>query len=185
MLTLNIAPHYSVFRSMLAPQLTQDLGAGFYQTRRRFPRPVYKFTLHDDEEDKAAAEALYSFMAYHQGDIPFWYSGSQWGSVNSGDCLIGEGDGIRTHWLLPNRHILDGTLVVLVDGSSTAFSWTVDTGPGLIVLSTAPPGSLITATYACQYKCVFLVESETLLNQELFQYQLFKSGGIMLREAIP
>ena len=185
MLTLDLAPHYSVFRSMLAPQLTQNLGAGFYQTRRQFPRPVYQFALHDDEEDKAAAEALYSFMAYHQGDIPFWYGGSQWGVVSSGHCLVGEGDGIRTQWMLPNRHILPGTLVVLVNGSSLEFPWSLDPEPGLISLFTAPPGSLIRATYTCRYKCCFLVESDVLMNQELFQYQLWKSGGIMLREATP
>src|SRR4026209_2702362 len=92
--TYTIDPHYSILRRILAPTRRSAVGGGAMAVRRQWERPVYEFVLKDSHAHKASAEYLYGFARYHQGDIPFVWSGNQWG-VLSTPLLFDFGDGVR------------------------------------------------------------------------------------------
>lgn len=183
LLTLSLAPHYSVIRDIILPRLSTPLGAGVMQVRRRYARPVYRFTVQDRQAIQADAEQLYSFMQYHGPDIPFWWSGGPWGTPSTA-LLFGVGDGARTEFELNNRHITADTLTLYVDGVET--SGTVDLAPGLVTFASAPlGGALLTATYSCTYKVVFWYDQDVMQREDNFMDQLFKYEGIQLYEQVP
>jgi len=187
MLTLDnliVDPHYSVFRDIVAPTLRSRVGGGAMQVRRLYERPVYQFRLRAVHETKAQAEALYGFYLYHQGDVPFWFGGKQWGTVAT-PILTAFGDGSRTQFFLHNRHIT-GSLQVYLNDVLANPQPTLTASSGLITFSAAPGLDVkITASYTCRYKCVFHGEGEALLTEEEFYLALFRYEGIVLRELVP
>lgn len=176
-------PHFSLFREILAPTLVNALGGGTMQTRRRYPRPTYQFRLHDSEQVQASAEALYGFAVFVQGDMPFWFDGGAYGTLST-PTLYALGDGVRTQFLLPNRHITGGTLQTYTNDVLDAVQPTCDLASGLVTHAAAPSGTL-KAMYACTYKCVFVLQGDALLSAENFAHQLYKADGIILKEFIP
>jgi hypothetical protein len=159
------------------------MGGGGVQVRRQFERPLYQFRVHASQEARASAQALYGFAAYHQGDIPFWYSGDIWATPhNTTPGLVGFGDGVTTHFLLPNRHILSGPTMRVAGVVEAGFTLTASSG--LIVFSSAPADqAIITAeAYTCRYKCVFWMGEEVLLSEEQFYQAMSRFEGIILRE---
>ena len=185
MLTLSLTPHYAMTCTLLAPRRLGQSGALPVQAQRQWDRPTRQFTLRSTNRDQAAAEYLWSFVVAHQGDTPFWWDGGSYGTLTLPQD-VGTGDGARTEFFLPHRHILT-TPDVLVDGISASPQPTLDTAPGLLTFA-APVAadSVITAqTYTCRYKLVFWLDEETLLNEEQFVHGLYRYEGIRLREAIP
>lgn len=180
-----IDPHYSVFRDILAPALTVPLGGGTVQARRRYARPVYQFRVQDRHATKAQAEYIYSFMQYHQGDIPFFFSGGPWSIVEL-PLLFGFGDGVRTEFFLNNRHIITGTLTTYADTVLDSPLPSIDLASGLLTYATPPADQArLTAGYQCEYKCTFVSQGETLQSEEHTYANLFKYEGIILREVVP
>jgi len=183
--TLTLDTHYSIWRHMVAPRLATGIGAGATQVRRMYQRPVYRFTIKDSHAVKSAAEALYGFAQYHQGDIAFYWSGNAWGTI-ANKILFGFGDGTRTQFFLNNRHITTGTLQAYTDGVLANPQPTIDLPSGLLTFSTAVADQVkLEATYNCRYKVVFELDSETLMHEEMFYAQLYKYEGITLREVVP
>ena len=184
MQTLQVAPSYTVTRELLAPTLTALSGGAVRQAQRQTSRPLAQFTLRLVDQSLAAAEYLYSFAAYHQGDVPFWWDGGVWGNYDT-PVLFGTGDGVTTEFFLPNRWIISDLLVyadtVLVDPAPT-----LDDAVGLATFADPPAeGSLLTATYQCRYQVVFWLEGETLLLEDLFEPERLTYEGIRLRECVP
>lgn len=180
--TFTIDSHYSIFRRILAPTRRSTVGAGHYLVRRQWERPVYEFTIQDRHAIKSTAEYIYSFVQYHQGDIPFIWSGDQWGVVST-PIVFGFGDGVRTQFFLNNRTITTATLQAYINGVLASPQPSIDLLSGLLTFSSAPGDGLpLTATYTCTYRCVFANEAEVLLNEELFYNALFRYEGLVLRE---
>lgn len=182
--TLTLNPTYPVTRTVIAPRLATPGGAGVTQVRRRYPRPLYQFTIGDAQMDKRAALALTSFLAFHQGDIPFYWSGGEWGTID-GPVLFGIGDGVRTQWYLPNRHIT-GSLTV-ADGHGLLLTTSaIDGATGMItIVGAVEPNLPIYAAYTCVYKLTVWNESEVLLSESNIYAGLFKQDGVVLREFVP
>jgi len=178
--------HYSIFRRILAPTRRSAVGGGASVVRRQWERPVYEFVLHSSHAHKASAEYIFQFAQYHQGDIPFWWSGDTWGNVTT-PLLFGFGTGTRTQFFLNNRNILTATLQTytngVLDGPGTAHP---DLPSGLLTYVSAPADDMpLAATYGCKYLCVFANEGEVLMNEELFYNNLFRYEGIVIRELVP
>lgn len=183
-LQLSFNPTYPIMRTLIAPRLATPGGSGVTQLRRRYPRPLYQFTLGDAQMDKGTALALTSFFSYHQGDIPFYWTGGEWGTVDS-LVLVGVGNGVRTQWYLPNRHIT-GSLLMWVGGVTPQIVATIDGATGLATTVTAVPAAQpVYATYTCLYKLTVWNESETFLTESNLYAGLFKQDGIVLREFVP
>lgn len=183
--TLTTDTHYSIFRSIIAPRLATGIGAGATQVRRKYQRPVYRFAIKDSHAVVSAAESLYGFLQYHQGDIAFYWSGNEWGTVNNA-ILFGFGDGVKTQFFLNNRNITTGTLQAYKDAVLASPQPTIDLTSGLLTFSAAVADQVkLTATYSCRYKCVFDLDGDVLQNEENFYKNLFKYEGIHLREVVP
>jgi len=183
--TLSLDTHYSIYRDMVAPQLTGQLGGGAMQRRRRYERPTYRFRVRNSHATKADAEYLYSFLQYHQGDIPFWWSGNAWGVLDN-PILFGFGDGVRTQFFLNNRNITAASYSIF--GNAVAIGGvTVDLPSGLVTFGSGAPadGVKLTAKYNCTYKVVFAGDSEILQSEELMYEHLYKYEGITLVELVP
>lgn len=184
MQTFQLNSHYSVLRRVLHPTRVSQLGAGARQVRREWPRPLYEFVVHDSQAAQSSAEYIYSFVTYHAGDIPFWWSGGPWGTPST-PLLVGFGDGAQTEFFLPNRYVTPGTLSVEVGGAPVSVA-SVDWAAGLVTLGSPPADQAeIRAQYACVYKCVFAYESVIALSEEQFYAQLFKYEGMTIREMVP
>jgi hypothetical protein len=181
---LIVDPHYSVFREVVAPTLRSRVGGGAMQVRRLYERPIYQFRLRAAQETKAQAEALYGFYLYHQGDIPFWFGGKEWGTVAT-PILTAFGNGTQTQFFLHNRNIT-GSLQVYLNGVLADPQPSLTASSGMITFASAPGADVkITASYTCRYKCVFHSEDDVLLTEEEFYRQLFRYEGLVLRELVP
>lgn len=175
--------HYSIVRDVIAPTSRARIGGGAVQVRRLYERPLYRFRVHATHEKRADAEPFAAFAVYHQGDIPFLWSGREYGTVTNA-VLVGFGNGTQTNFFLPNRRILTGP-TVKVDGTPTGVTLTASSG--LIVFAAAPADQTkITAeVYTSEYKCLFWNDSEVLSSEEMFYNQLSKFEGIILQEIFP
>lgn len=163
----------------MAPRLATPVGGGASQLRRRYARPLYQFTLNETQSTRAEATALLGFLTFVQGDIPFFWSGGEWGTQNT-PLLVGYGDGVRQQFLLPNRYIT-GNLEVQVNGVAIPTPG-LDGATGLLSLPTIAWGALITATYTCTYRVTLWQEGETLATEENIALGLFRRQGIVFRE---
>jgi hypothetical protein len=176
--------HYSVIRELLSPTRRISLGGGATGQRRHYERAVWRFRLHATHEVKSALEDISSFYLQHMGDVPFYFSGEQWGTVST-PIHVGWGTGAQTHYFLPNRHVT-GSLSVRVAGVVASPPPTLTGSSGLIVFSAAPAADAeIRASYTCRYKCIFWNEDEVLLSEEEFVHHLFTIEGIVLSEVVP
>jgi hypothetical protein len=182
--TLQLDVHYSITRETIAPTQRSFSGGGGVLLRRVYERPLYLFRLHASHEDRASAEAFYGFAAYHMGDIPFYWNGNAWGTVTNAQ-LVGFGTGSQTHFFLPHRNILSGPTMKVAGVTEAGFTLTASSG--LIVFNSAPADqAIITAeAYTCRYKCVFWMDGDTLLSEELFYQALSRFEGITIREVVP
>lgn len=136
--TLELDSHYSIFRAILSSTRATPLGAGATQVRDRYSRPCYRFTLKDSHAVPATAEYLYSFMQYHRGSQPFWFSGNSWGVVTT-PVLFGFGDGVRTQFFLNNRHVHLPFLTVYHQDPPVAYAGAAWSRVGNVVTFVAPP----------------------------------------------
>lgn len=185
MQTLTLDTHYSIHRRIHAPRLSQRTGGGSSQVRRLWERPAYSFVLQDSHAIKSAAEALYGFMQYHQGDRPFWFSGNEWGNAET-PLHVDYGDGTRTQFLLNNRWITTGTLQAYTDGTLASPQPSIDLPTGLLTYTTAPADQArLTASYQCVYRCVFAPDGEVLQDEEMFYAKLYRYQGIQVQELVP
>lgn len=179
--TLTLDPNYSVLRSILAPTRSVPLGGGAQQRSRSYARVTYQFILRDEQRVQAGAEALYGFARRHQGDTPFWFDGGKWGTVST-PVLVGEGDGVRTRFPLPNRHLLS-TPNVYVNAVLASPQPTIEPVQGLLTFAAAPGNTVVVTAggYSCRYACLFWFDGEALLTLDYVYTQLF-SVGLQLRE---
>lgn len=185
MQTFDLPVHYPSVRTIQAPTLSAEVGGGTVQVRRKYHRPTYQFRVHNTHADLYDAHHFFAFAQYHQGDIPFWYGGDFWGIVQT-PILITFGDGVRTQFYLPNRHILDVPVLYLNNVLYQGPQPTLDATTGLLTFA-SPPGDTVslTATYSCRYKVVFDAKQLDLMTEQRIYDQLFQYEGIIFKEIVP
>lgn len=137
----------------------------------RVQRPLYKFELHLGPLVRAEAESLSAFHSFHRGSKSFIWNGGTWGAIEN-YSLMGEGDGSRRDFYLPNRYIginsisirtanqATGVTSDWAASSSNSWPYSLNANPGLILFAnstnTIPAsGHDFMAAYSCYYRCVF------------------------------
>lgn len=126
----------------------------------RSSRPFYRFTMDLSLLKRAEYENLSAFHALHKGGRSFMFSGLHYGG-QSDFRLVGEGDGTRTEFFIPNRHVNPSSVQMRmtqggfgVSSVTTAFS--LNPNPGIVTFDTAPTsGDRIDARWANLYRVVF------------------------------
>jgi len=131
--------------------------------------------------DQPTREYLGSFLIAHGNDTPFWWHGGPWGTLET-PIQFGVGDGARTEFFLPNRHIMSG-LTVYADDVAVSPQPMLDAAPGLVTFSVAPASAaILTASYVCRYKVLCMSEQATLFAETRLSYPAWQLEGLRLRE---
>lgn len=159
MKTLSISEGFPLVMRPYAPTLRSQIGGGAVQLRRQWQRPYYEFTIPLKLGDRADAEDLAGFIAYHQGDIAFWYDGGPYGDIQN-PVLIGIGDGALKDFYVPFRNLTTATWHFYVDGTEDT-NVTLNLDSGLVSFTSAPASTKdVTAKGQCKFKCVFWGEQQ-------------------------
>ena len=179
--TLTCTPGRGASREAITFTSVVDFEGGVIGLFERARRPIYRFEILLEPFTKAEAESLSAFHAYHQGARPFTWNGGAWGTVEHFN-LIGEGDGSRRGFLLPNRRInptsismrtlrsTTGATSIWIASSINGWPYALNAVAGAITFAdssnTIPlSGDDIQAIYACNYACVF--EPDGLRMEEM------------------
>lgn len=157
--TLTVTPGFEVTREALTFTTRVEFeNTGLFTLFNRSERPTYKFSLELPALQRIAAQSLSGFHHFHQGGKAFFYDGGLWDSVTSLN-LVGEGDGTRTDFFLPNRFVDSNSISVAVfDGTTTSITtaFSLNPDPGVIVFDTAPASADdIMASHSHKYRVVF------------------------------
>ena len=140
--------------------------AGLFHAFNRSQRPAYRFKLRLGPLTRQEVESLSALHAYHQGGKSFLWDGGQYGRVEN-FSLVGEGDGAKRQFFLPNRYIGASSLEVRTLRPSTGVTsaWATSTyslnaTPGIVVFnsggaSTPASGDDVQARWANQYRVFF------------------------------
>ena len=165
--TLTFTPAPGVEREATTFTSVTDFdNAGLFHTFNRSQRPAYRFKLRLGPLTRQEVESLSALHAYHQGGRSFLWDGGQYGRVEN-FSLVGEGDGARRQYFLPNRYIGASSLEVRTlrpsTGATSAWATTaysLNATPGILVFhagaSTTPTsGDDVQARWANQYRVLF------------------------------
>jgi len=154
------------------PVMRDDLGGGAIGLRRRFIRPLSSWKLEIPGRQELQ-EPILGLLQYAQGDTPFWFDGAGFGEETT-PILFGIGDGSKTDFNLPHRHVFIASLVIYNNGSVYS-GWTplsmssdgatcdairYDSGLGI--------GYHATAKYRRRIKCIVKVEDK-ITRQRIFR----------------
>jgi hypothetical protein len=180
-----LTPAYSVFRETVAPQLQTPLGAGVVQHRRQYARPLSRFRLQAPQEVWQRASNFWAFVSYVQSDIPFRFSGYQYGNHSLTPFFVAFGDGQTRDVLLPHRNVSNVTIYVGTRGQTgtPVPIATLNSAAGSLTLSSAPAfNSYIRATYANWYKCLFDVQGDVLLTEDNYYLDQYRYESVLVIE---
>lgn len=157
--TLTFTPGPSTVRQALVK--TTGVGnEGFAHLFDPAPRPYYKFSLDIGPLIKSEAECLSALHAYLCGHRSFFWDGGAYGAIDE-FALVGDSDGYRRDYLLPNRYITTASVAVQTLRPSTGAvsvttAFSLYANAGVISLTTAPAsGDHVQAKYACYYRVHF------------------------------
>lgn len=158
--TLTFTPAPTVAREALTRTIVVGR-PGFFHGYNLNSRPFYRFTMQCGPLFKSEADCLSALHAFHQGTRFFLYDGGPYGSLTD-YVFAGVGDGRRTDFFLPNRHIGPNSFAVRTQRPSTGATseWTTNysfyAGPGMVFFDTGVrSGDQVQAKYGCQYLCNF------------------------------
>lgn len=145
-----------------------DMSSANFQLRRLSNRPLHQFgfnSLWQKGDFGGETVDMHGFFYVHQGDTPFFLFANKFSIVET-PTLVGYGDGSTEDFFLPARFIRPFSDVVFLNGLEVD-SYSLDHASGLISFITAPrKGTLIMATFAHYYKCVFMDDTlqDTLVD---------------------
>ena len=183
--TITLTPGFEVTREQMTHTSVVDYdGTGLFHVFNRASRPAYKFEVNAPVLTQIQVQSLQAFHQFHQGGKAFYFDGCNWSYVNTLN-LVGEGDGVRTQFFLPNRNIDANSITVgIFDGATTSLTtaYSLTAVPGILTFNTAPDsGDDIMASHAHRYKCVFDPDGVKFTNWALGVYR----AEIVLREILP
>jgi len=182
-LTLTFTPSL-IRREAITYTTVTDYGTSF-QLFNHMRRPAYRFTLTYDAISRAHMHVLEGFHAAHQGGMPFYWDGGEFGAVEN-YVFIATADGKTTSYYLPNRGIFNtssfsariknvNTLTTSVTGDYFIRS------TGEILFTVTPTsGQEIEARWSCYYLLNYdpnsLKMEQVARNVYRAEFQLTESG---------
>jgi hypothetical protein len=182
--TFTCTPGFTILReAMTKTSVVEFDNSGLFALFGRSSRPTYRFRIPLVALTKHQCDSLSAFHHFHQGAKPFFWDGGYYGYISSLQ-LVGEGNGSKTDYFLPNRFIDANSITVgIYNGTTTsittAFSLYAD--QGMISFATAPTsGHDVMASHAHKYKVVFEPDG---LKVEEFYSGIFRAE-IVLRETL-
>lgn len=168
MFTAFCDPSHMVSSEIEMPTHVDALGDGVRGLRRKQTRALRRFEIAAPDSPERL-DSLIGLLEHVQGDTPFWFDGADFGEIFE-PILIGTGDGSKTDFDLPHRHVFVSSAVIyLNDALLTA--WT-PLGDGVTMQSfrcTAAPAAnaQLKAKYRRKFKVRLETEEATLsINQE-------------------
>lgn len=182
--TFTCTPGFAIQReAMTKTSVVEFDQSGIFAMFGRSSRPTYKFTVPIRALTKIQVDSLNAWHMFHQGGKAFFWDGGFYGYVSSLN-LVGEGNGSRTDFYLPNRHIDPNSISIgIFNGTTTSITtaFSLYATAGMISLATAPlSGHDVMASHAHKYKVVF--EPDGLKVQEI--YSGIFQAELMLREIL-
>lgn len=164
--TLTFTPAPPLTReAMTYTTVTEYIHASHIFSRTR--RPIYRFTLKLEPLTRTQVQSLMSAHAYHQGAVPFYWDGGEFGAIENYN-LVGEGDGATRTFYLPNREIGQNSISVETRRSSVTSVWassaySLSAAMGMLTFAnstnTIPAsGDDVRAKYGCRYRVNFDAE---------------------------
>ena len=183
--TITLTPGFEVSREQMTYTSDVDYdGTGIFHRFSRDSRVAYKFTINLPVLTRIQVQSLEAFHNFHRGGRAFFWDGCPWEAVNTLN-LIGEGDGARTQFFLPNRNINTSSISVGVfDGTTTSITtaYSLTSVPGIVTFDTAPDsGDDVLAAHAHRYQCVFDPNGVKFTTWALGVYR----AELVLREILP
>jgi hypothetical protein len=178
MFTVYASPTHVLPQGIAMPTLVDDLGGGAQSFRRRFTRPLSRWTF-EVPGIQSVLDPQEGFFKYTQSDTPFWFDGAGAEEV-SVPVILGVGDGVKTDFILNDCHVFVNSLVVYANGGLIT-SWDALGGDGItcqtIRFTAAPAVNVqITAKYRRKYKVVLV--SDTLEKQRSHRNQSTPEGSV-------
>lgn len=158
--TFTCTPGYDIQREAITKTAVADFDQpGLFSATNGAQRPAYRFVVNIPALTRIQVQSLQAFHFFHQGAKAFYINGFEAWSYVSTLNLIGEGNGSKKDFFLPNRNIDANSITVAVfDGvtHSITSAYSLNPVPGIISFTTAPTsGHDIEASHAHKYKVVF------------------------------
>jgi len=178
MYTVYASPTHVLPQGIAMPTLVDDLGGGAQSFRRRFTRPLSRWTF-EVPGIQSVLDPQEGFFKYTQGDTPFWFDGAGADDVSE-PVLLGICDGSNTDFKLNDCHVFVNSLVVYANGGPIT-SWDPLGGDGITCQAIRFQAPLaiyvqITAKYRRKYKVVLV--SDTLEKQRSHRNQTTPAGSV-------
>jgi len=182
--TLTVTPGAEIQRDAITFTSVQDYdNTGIFHVFSRASRPTYRFKMTLPGLVKLEADSLAGFHHFHMGGRAFFWDGGNFGEVSS-LALVGEGDGTRTEFFLPNRFVDANSIsMAIFDGTATSITtaFSLNPDPGIIAFDTAPDsGDDVLGSHGHKYKVVFEGEGLKMVN---FSRGVWRAE-LLLRETI-
>lgn len=157
--TLTVTPGINIQREAVTLTSMVNYDApGAYCAFNRAQRPAYKFRLLLEPLRKFQSDSFSAFHFVHQCNVPFYWDAGEWGYVSSFN-LIGEGNGVRKEFALPNRNIDPNSFALITDEGgvrSAVVAYSLQPVQGIVTLTTAPTSAMdVLAAHAHKYKLRF------------------------------
>lgn len=180
--TLVLTPAFEIIREQFTHVTETDYHTGFYHRFNRSQRPLYRFEINVPALRRYEMEYLSAFHAFHQGARSFLIDLHPYNHVEDFQ-LIGEGNGSKTQFYVPNHYIgansfqfrsVNQQTLVASTWATTAYS--LNATPGVVTTSgtAVASGHDAYALWANQYRCVFEVDGIKIseFNRQIFRAEL-------------
>ena len=158
--TLTMTPGFDIEREPIIGLSTVDFDSvGMFASFNRSERPSWRFKMKLDALNQIEQQSLQAFYNFHMAGKAFFWDGGNWSAVTT-LSLVGEGDGTRTEYFLPNRFIDSSSLTMGIwnsgDATSETAAFSLNPDPGIVVFDTAPDsGDDIMASHGHKYRLLF------------------------------
>ena len=156
-----------------------------FHSFNRMRRPAYRFTLTYDALSRAHINVLQGLQAAHQGGMPFFWDGGEFGAVEN-YVFIATADGKPTPtYFIPNRGINTNSFSVRMKNTFTNVTsvtgdYFIRSTGELLFTVTPTSGQEVYAKWACNYLLNFdpngIKLEQIARNVYRAEFQLIESG---------
>ena len=170
-----------IFKTLVTPYMS-----GKEQRRSKWTRPKHRFSWRASARNEDQADYIYDFFNTMQGrgESFYWECDEESPTSQSGDEIIGTGDGSTVAFSFDRYPVKSGDCTITVGGvaQTEVNDYTVNYAMGAITFSSAPGSgdSIVATSYRFYYPVRF---NEDEMTREQFAYKLY-NFGIELVEVI-
>ena len=168
--------------SILAPQITSDLGGGLFPSHRRWHKSYHEFRYNFVVQRRERADEFRHVVRHLQGDTEFYFDGGEWGDLTE-PIHIAYGDGSKSQFELPDADVLASSFV-LYNNKILEPRWTLDADAGMVTTGFVPAsGDELTALYKRLFRCKIISTGDSReLMTEVDSFKFRSTGEIRFRE---